>query len=391
MILGSKLLAEIRSSTSRISLQLDESTDVSNFSQLLVFSRYIHEGDLKEEFLMCESLESTTKAIDVFEKLEGFFEQNQITWDNVGSLCTDGAPAMMGVKSGFTTLVKKRAPHVISTHCVLHRHALASKTLPQYLKYVLAKVVECVNYIRSRALNHLLFKKLCDELGSHYSVLLYHTEVRWLSRGLMLSRVFDLRVEMGIFLRDKGSSLSEHFEDSKFNTAMAYLSDIFALLNKVNLAMQGNTVTILEASEKLQAFQTKLELWAIRIEKKNFATFSNLDGICSPDCFVSADLIEEIAGHLRALKSSFDNYFSIGMISTGDWITTPFITKLSEVDDDDPGKDELIEMKSSAALRHRFEVETPGKFWGSLIEAYPLLSQRAFNVIVPFVTTYLCE
>ena len=106
---------------------------------------------------MCESLESTTKAIDVIEKLEGFFEQNQIIWDNVGSLCTDGAPAMMGVKSGFTSLVKKRAPHVISTHCVLHRHALASKTLPQYLKYVLAKVVECVNYIRTRALNHRLF------------------------------------------------------------------------------------------------------------------------------------------------------------------------------------------------------------------------------------------
>ena len=110
-----------------------------------------------------------------------------------------------------------------------------------------------------------------------------------------------------------------------------------------------------------------------------------------PDCFVSADLIEEIACHLRALKSSFDNYFSIGMISTGDWITRPFIIKFIEVDDDDPGKDELIEMQSSAGLRHRFEVETPRKFGGSLIEGYPQLSQRAFNVNVPFVTTYPCE
>ena len=223
---------------------------------------------------------------------------------------------------------EKRAPHVISTHCVLHRHALASKTLPKFLKYVLVNVDECVNYIRSRALNHSLFKKFCDELSSHYSVLMYFTEVRWLSRGLMHSRIFDLRVEMGILLRDKGSSLSEHFENSKFITAMAYLSDIFALLNQVNLAIQGNTVTILEASEKLKAFQSKLELWALRIEKKNFATFSNFDGICSPDCFFSADLIEEIAGHMRALKSCFDNYFSIGMISPGDWITLPFITKL---------------------------------------------------------------
>ena len=249
-----QVVMEIRASPARISLQLDESTDVSNCSQLLVFSRYIHKGNLKEDFLMCESLETTTKAIDVFEKLEAFFERNLLTWDNVGFLCTDGAPAMMGVKSGFTTLVKKKAPHVISTHCVLHRHALASKTLPHYLKFVLAKVVECVNYIRSRALNHRLFKTFCEELGSKYSVLLYHTEVRGLSRGHMLSRIFDLRVELEMFLRQKGSNLSELFLDSKFITAIAYLSDIFALLNQLNVGMQGTTVTILEAAEKLQAF-----------------------------------------------------------------------------------------------------------------------------------------
>ena len=44
----------------------------------------------------------------------------------------------------------------IFTHCLLHRHTLASKTLPQYLKYVLAKVVECVNYIRSPALVRII-------------------------------------------------------------------------------------------------------------------------------------------------------------------------------------------------------------------------------------------
>ena len=48
----------------------------------------------------------------------------------VGSICTDGAPAMMGVRSGFTALVKQKAPHVIM-HCVLHRYALAAKTLPE--------------------------------------------------------------------------------------------------------------------------------------------------------------------------------------------------------------------------------------------------------------------
>ena len=38
---------------------LDESTDVSNLSQLLVYSRYVVDGTIKEDFLFCQPLETT--------------------------------------------------------------------------------------------------------------------------------------------------------------------------------------------------------------------------------------------------------------------------------------------------------------------------------------------
>jgi len=44
------------------------------------------------------------------------------------------APHLCLVKSGFTTLVNKWALHIISTPCVLHWYALASKALPPHLK-----------------------------------------------------------------------------------------------------------------------------------------------------------------------------------------------------------------------------------------------------------------
>jgi len=50
---------------------------------------------------------------------------------NIGSLCIDGAPAMLGKTSGFAILVKKEALHLIVTHCFLHRHELASKLYHQ--------------------------------------------------------------------------------------------------------------------------------------------------------------------------------------------------------------------------------------------------------------------
>ncbi|XP_076365923.1 protein FAM200C-like [Tachypleus tridentatus] len=45
-----QVLIEIKSSP-LFSFQLDESTDVSSCSQLLVFVRYINSGDIKDEFL----------------------------------------------------------------------------------------------------------------------------------------------------------------------------------------------------------------------------------------------------------------------------------------------------------------------------------------------------
>ena len=64
---------EIRTIKERISLQLDESTDVLNCAYLLVYCRYVHAGELKEEFLMCKGLETTRKVVDIVEKIDNFF------------------------------------------------------------------------------------------------------------------------------------------------------------------------------------------------------------------------------------------------------------------------------------------------------------------------------
>jgi len=80
---------------------------------------------------------TTTKAVDVKKLADNLFRDNDLSWNMVSAVCSDGAPAMLGRHSGFGVLVKSDAPHIIVTQYVLHRHALATKTLPPKLAEVL--------------------------------------------------------------------------------------------------------------------------------------------------------------------------------------------------------------------------------------------------------------
>ena len=103
----SKVISKINSSPV-FALQLDETTDVSNLSQLLVYIRYVADQRINEEFLFCQPLETTSKAADVFQVLINFFDKTELSWSKLVGACTDGAPAMIGANSGLVFLVSRK-------------------------------------------------------------------------------------------------------------------------------------------------------------------------------------------------------------------------------------------------------------------------------------------
>ena len=73
------------------------------------------------------------------------------------------------------------------------------------------------NFIRGRAVNSRLFRAFYDDLGKEHQYLLFHTEVRWLSRGKVLYHVVELVTEVAVFLREHGSvELATLFGDNRF-------------------------------------------------------------------------------------------------------------------------------------------------------------------------------
>ena len=70
-------------------------------------------------------------------------------------------------------------------------------------------------------------------------VVLFHTEVRWLARGNMINRLFELRNEVTHFLQLHNKNLYEKWIDKKFILKVSYLGDIFEELNILNKKLQG--------------------------------------------------------------------------------------------------------------------------------------------------------
>ena len=86
-----QVISDICRSESGFGIQLDESTDVTNCAQLLIFVRYVGKDGVKKEFLMNAALEAITKGDDIFQMVNSFFNQHSLKWENLRGCATGGA------------------------------------------------------------------------------------------------------------------------------------------------------------------------------------------------------------------------------------------------------------------------------------------------------------
>lgn len=387
-----ELLVRVKNSP-LFAIQLDETIDVTNCAQLMVFVRYMHKAEIFEDYLFCTSLSGTTKGTDIFNAVNDFFIKNDIEWPKCSGVCTDGAAAMVGHKVGFIAEVRKVSINVKHNHCMLHREHLASQCAGKELSVVLKDIVNIVNFIKRSALNSRLFSLLCQEMGSHHDNLLYHTEVRWLSRGKVLTRVMELRDEVKLFLEGKKSELADRFVEEKWLCLAYFLADIFGRLNELNMSMQGKNTNMIMLSKKIKAFNNKIDVWTERLQNKNVEMFASLhDYVVENNISIQPEIITLISEHISQLRCLFDKYFpNLNSNAQIEWISLPFAADKDIAHIPIVAAEELSEIRADVTLEEEFKMKDITYFWCNRYQEFPQITKLALDALIPFASTYLCE
>lgn len=171
-----------------------------------------------------------------------------------------------GGKKGFVALLHEHENRpILSFHCILHQKALCAQMCEEQLGEVMSLVIHVVNFIVAQALNNYQFKTLLDEVGNNYHDLILHSNVRWLSKGKVLSHFAACLNEIRTFLEMKGIEPPE-LAEIEWPLKFYYLVDMTEHLNQLNVKMQGNGNTVSSLQQAVFAFENKLELFIMDIK-----------------------------------------------------------------------------------------------------------------------------
>lgn len=372
------------------SVCFDESVDISDISQMIICVRMVDNYfNSYEQILNVESFYGNVNG----EAIYNAFIKNVLSLtqkEKLSAICTDGAAVMVGKKQGFVGQLLKAGIHVRTFHCIIHQQALFSKSIG--LKETMAIAVRIINRLRGghNALTHRKLIAFLKEIDADYGDVLMYTEVRWLSRGKCLERLFNLRMELELFFQSQDHSkfgdILNTLKCPNFLYGLAYLADITQHINSLNLILQGKDKNITELLHAVNEFSRKLIILRNQIECENLTNFPKTQEIFKqfPNVEKLQMIKEEIDSLLENFHARFKDFLSLQWII--DIFNNPLTCSLETLHDNI--KEELTLMRQDLFISTEMGV----KFWKNVCpNKYPVVRDLMLNIFSMFGTTYICE
>ena len=285
------------------SIACDVSKDKNDIEQIALFCRYVNSAGPQEEMVELIPLKCQTRGEDICEAVFECLRAKYIKTTHLVSVATDGAPSMTGAHRGFVALLQKSLNRkLLSFHCILHQEALCAQTFPLECTEVMNAVIQIVNKIMAKGLNHRQFRALLNEVESTYSDLLLHNRVRWLSRGEVLKRFAACLEEIKTFMSSKGLSFPE-LEQPEWLEKLHFMVDMTAHLNTLNTTLQGRGATAPHMLEEVLAFERKLTVLARDLQRATLSHFPSLREFKQDQELIN---LEYLQSAITTMQASFE-------------------------------------------------------------------------------------
>ena len=208
--------------------------------------------------------------------------------------------------------------------------------------------------------------------------------MHWLSRGNATKWLFELQDEFLKLFKAKNHFFQNDLESKDFLIRLAYLSDIFKVLNNFNLSFQGPNLTATEFILKLRALiRRKLDLWVENVKNQRYRMFKNLTFVEKiPDGGISNEIID----HLLQLKTELLNYFPD--VACCAYSTNPFFIDPADVPVWIEEQEELIDIQTDETAKIKLKECCFINFWLSVASLYPNLACVAVSRLLIFPYTW---
>ncbi|CAI7819170.1 unnamed protein product [Closterium sp. NIES-54] len=192
-----------------IGISLDKSTDRCNGKHMILYVTFIRDSKVATEFMTLITVDNGDAATLV-GLLASHLQAVGIDLRRISSISTDGANVMMGSKSCLVTRLRLRIPHLVSSHCIAHREALAAKHAAENIPAfnVVDKVIRTVaEHLGRSGPWHQRFMDLQDVFTSTSLELQGIHAVRWLSRGNAVLRFIAVLPGLIVMLKEWDADL----------------------------------------------------------------------------------------------------------------------------------------------------------------------------------------
>ena len=391
-------------------LQIDESTDCRGKSQLVGFVRYIDGYNVEERIVFCYELEHRKTAHDITEAVRKFMEKHDIPWHKLGSVSTDGATTNTGPHTGVIRRLTAYSPNLTDTSCFIHRYVLCIKKIRGGLAHAFNTIKEVATFFKGNKQVARDFRRFCKEKNLPIDEIPYYTEVRWLSLGKLIARIYKYKADLVEFLTrndendqernvdvlEKKRLLAFQLTTPVFEAYLAFFTDVLPVMDKVTKDLQGKKRTVAEAEEKIRTFKGDVVFWRCGIRDKRLDDLPTLKEYLNNQTAearprilgaVRKDILKYLTNVYKLLKDKFPTLHEVQY-----WMIDPLNVVDTQLPSDPMFRAAIDEMRANESIEIYFkQARNPLDFWANARALYPNISSAAIKVLLPFVTTYRCE